>query len=263
MLTDVAALLIALVAIRIARRPADRRRTFGYYRFEILAAAVNAAVLFLVAFYILYEAYRRFREPPEIQSGGMLAVAVVGLIVNMLSVRVLRAGSEESLNVKGAYLEVWSDMLGSIAVIAAALVIRFTGWWPADPILALLIGLWVLPRSWTLLSQSVNILLEGVPEGLELQEIHDALAALPGVRQVHDLHVWALTSGRNNLTAHLMVDPTVRDPEEVRQAMAELLEKRFHITHSTVQVEVEGCESSDMDCTMCPPDQRQRLHDGP
>ncbi len=136
MRTDV----IALVALRIARRPVDRKRTFGYYRFEILAAAGNAAALFLVAFYILYEAWQRFREPPQIQSGWMLGMAAVGLVVNLLSMKVLAAGSKENLNLKGAYLEVWSDMLGSVAVIAGALVIQLTGWRQVDPILAVLLS---------------------------------------------------------------------------------------------------------------------------
>ena len=233
MLTDVMALIVALVAIRIGQRAADRKRTFGYYRFEILAAAFNAAVLFLVAFYILYEGYQRFREPPEIQTGGMLIVAAIGLVVNIASMMILRSGSESSLNMKGAYLEVWSDMLGSIGVIIAALVIRYTGWWPADPILAVLIGLWVLPRTWKLLGQSVNVLLEGVPEGIELQRLHDALAALPGVREVHDLHVWSLTSGRNSMTVHLVADV----PDTKLVAEAQRIAAEHEIEHASIQLD--------------------------
>lgn len=247
MLTDVTALLIALVAIRIARRPADRKRTFGYYRFEILAAAVNAAALFLVGFYILWEAYQRFRQPPEIETGGMLGVAVVGLVVNLVSMRVLRAGSQESLNMKGAYLEVWSDMLGSIVVILGALLIRFTGLWQIDPILAVLIGLWVLPRTWTLLSASVNILLEGVPEGLEIQEIDEALAAVEGVQTVHDLHVWAITSGKNSLTAHLVLDGS-HDAQQVLEAAGQMLEDRFGVSHTTLQTEAQDCQPEEPPC---------------
>ena len=168
MFTDTAALGIALAAIRIAKRVADKRRTFGYHRFEILAAAFNAMLLFGVAVYIVYEAYLRLKSPAEIQSTGMLAIAVVGLIVNLISMRVLAGGRDASLNVKGAYLEVWSDMLGSIGVIIGAIVIRYTGWSWVDSLVAILIGLWVLPRTWTLLKSSVNILLEGVPEELGL-----------------------------------------------------------------------------------------------
>ena len=233
MLTDVMALVVALVAIRIGERPADPRRTFGYYRFEILAAAFNAAVLFLVAIYILYEAYRRFSDPPEIQSGGMFIVATVGLAVNVASMLILRSGSKSSLNLRGAYLEVWSDALGSIGVIAAALIIRYTGWWAVDPILAVLIGLWVLPRTWQLLGESINILLEGVPKGIELEKLHDALAALPDVREVHDLHVWSLTSGRNSMTVHLVTE----NPNTSLVAEAQRVAREHDIEHASIQLE--------------------------
>lgn len=236
MLTDVSALFLALVAIRVGRRAPDARRTFGYYRFEILAAAFNAVVLFLVAFYILYEAYQRFRQPPAtIASGWMLAIATAGLIVNLVSIRVLRSGSSESLNVKGAYLEVWSDMLGSIAVIAAAIVIKITGWWPIDPILGVLIGFWVLPRTWTLLNESLNVLIEGVSSGVELQKLHDALAALPGVVAVHDLHVWSLTSGRNSLSVHLVASGPAAGLSLVQSAQA--IAAQHKIEHASIQVE--------------------------
>jgi cobalt-zinc-cadmium efflux system protein len=252
MLTDVAALVVSLVALRIAKRPADRQRTFGYYRFEILAAAVNAAVLFLVAFYILFEAYQRLRTPAPIQSAGMLGIAILGLLVNLLSMRVLRAGSEESLNLKGAYLEVWSDMLGSIGVIGAALLIRITGWRQIDPILAVVIGLWVLPRTWTLLSESINILLEGVPEGIVLEEIDMALRSLPGVRNVHDLHVWAITSGKNSLTAHLTIEAHGVGEQDVLTAAADMLEARFGTTHTTIQVERSGNPPDGESCLVSP-----------
>lgn len=234
MFTDVMALAVSLVAIRIGKRQADARRTFGYYRFEILAAALNASVLFLIAFYILYEAYRRFQDPPQIETGLMLIVATGGLIINIVSERILRASSSTSLNVKGAYLEVLADLLGSVAVIAAALVIRFTGLAWVDPLLGAAIGLWVLPRTWILLSQSVNVLLEGVPEGVELGRIQAALEALPGVREVHELHVWAITSGQNSLTAHLVVEGPP-DPSLVREAQRVALE--YGIEHTSVQID--------------------------
>ncbi len=262
MLTDVVALVIALMAIRIGKRPADRKRTFGYYRFEILAAALNAAVLFVVGFYILYEAYKRFQDPPEIQSTAMLIVASFGLFVNLLSMRVLQGGSAQSLNMKGAYLEVWSDLLGSVGVIVAALIIRFTGWWQADPVLAALIGLWVLPRTWTLLSQSVNILLEGTPEGLELSDVQEALLAVPGVCEVHELHVWAITSGRNSLTAHLSLDDSGRSEQEVREEAARVLRSRFDITHSTIQVEAESCRPAKASCSLGAAEEHSHSHEG-
>ena len=240
MLTDVTALLIALIAIRLARRPADSRRTFGYYRFEILAAVANAVALFLAALYILYEAVQRFQNPQPIASTGMLTVAVFGLIANLVSMRVLHAHAEHSLNLKGAYLEVWSDALGSVGVIIAAAVIQFTNWTPADPIVAIAIGLWVLPRSWTLLSESVNVLLEGVPRGLQLDAIHASLLAIPGVGDVHDLHVWSITTGKNTLTAHLTLDTPTFDTQAILQQANRAIES-FGITHSTVQIETTPC----------------------
>ena len=206
MFTDTMALAIAIAAIRLARMPADRKRTFGYYRFEVLAAALNAVLLFLVALYILYEAYERWITPRPIATLGMLAVAVTGLAVNLLGMRLLAADAGRNLNVKGAYLEVWADAVGSMGVIAGALVVHFTGYTRADPIVAVLIAFWVLPRSWALFRQSVNVLLEGVPEGVDLAQIDERLRAVPGVREVHELHVWALGSGRTSLTAHLILD---------------------------------------------------------
>lgn len=238
MLTDVAALAIAIVAIRIGKRPADTKRTFGYYRFEILAAAVNAILLFAVAIYILVEAYKRFQDPPQIETGWMLVVAVGGLVVNLVSMRLLSEGSEESLNVKGAYLEVWSDLLGSVGVILAGLAIRFLGWRQADPVLAALIGLWVLPRTWVLLSQSVNILLEGVPMGVEFQKLQDDLRALPGVTDVHDLHVWAITTGRNSMTVHLVADGDAMGILEAAVRVA----KEHGIQHTSIQIDAPNAD---------------------
>ena len=248
MFTDAAALAISLAAIRIARRPADKSRTFGYYRFEILAATFNAVILFLVALYILYEAYQRLRHPAPINSTGMLVVAAIGLVVNVIAIRLLKSGSNESLNVKSAYLEVWSDLLGSAGVIVAAAIIYFTGWQPIDSILAILIGLWILPRTWVLLKQSINILLEGVPEGLVVSEIDQALSALPGVTEVHDLHVWAITSGKTSLTAHLVIDATPRDQHAFLTSVSSMLEEKFDIHHSTIQIESRPCDSANPDC---------------
>lgn len=239
MFTDAAALGVSLVAIRIARRVADKRRTFGYYRFEILAAAFNASLLLIVAIYILFEAYQRLRSPGPIQSGGMLVVAIIGLVVNLISMRLLRAGSESSLNVKGAYLEVWSDMLGSAGVIVAALLIRGTGALWIDPVVAAAIGLWVVPRTWVLLKEAINILLQGVPKGIDPNAIELSLKSIEGVVRVHDLHLWSLTSGNNVLSVHVVVDLARRNEQEilasVRTAVA-----AFEIHDTTVQIEAEG-----------------------
>lgn len=244
MLTDTMALAIALFAIRMGRRPADARRSFGYARFEILAAAFNAAMLFAVAFYIFYEAVERLRQPAEIQSMAMLVIASLGLAVNLISMRLLASGKDDSLNVKGAYLEVWSDMLGSLGVIAGALLIRFTGWTWLDPLIAVAIALWVLPRTWTLLSASVNVLLEGVPEGVKLLNVDLALRSTPGVQDVHDLHIWAITSGKTNLSAHLLLTEGM-DAEQLRINVSALLSQQFGIRHSTLQCEFTPCDSGD------------------
>ncbi|TCZ61168.1 cation diffusion facilitator family transporter [Roseicella aquatilis] len=240
MATDATALAIAVAAVRIARRPADRRRTFGYHRFEVLAAAFNACLLFLVAAYILWEAVRRFREPAEVQSLGMLLVALAGLAVNAASMWLLRDRSEGSLNVKGAYLEVWADLLGSVGVVGAALVIRFTGWQWVDPVVGVAIGLWVLPRTWSLLKETTNVLLEGVPRGIDLDAVEQALLAVPGIAGVHDLHVWALSSGRVALSAHIEAGKALSREERLEAAVGRMLEAQFRITHAVVQVELPG-----------------------
>ena len=244
MFTDAAALAIALLAIRVAQKPPDRKRTFGYHRLEILAAAFNALLLMAVAVYILYEAWRRLQQPPDIHSATMIAIAVLGLVVNLVSMRVLASSQQDSLNMRGAYLEVWADMIGSIGVIAGALVIRFTGWSWVDPLVAVGIGLWVIPRTWSLLASSVNVLLEGVPEGLDVREVRAALLRIPGVTELHDLHLWALTSGRHTLTVHLVCGVGTEPAQTVLPAARAMLASQFGITHSTVQCETFRCEQA-------------------
>ena len=240
MLTDALALAVALVAIRVGRRAADRRRTWGYHRFEILAAAFNASLLFLVAIYILYEAYQRFREPAEVGSVGMLIVAAFGLLVNWISMRLLAGGSEGSLNVKGAYLEVWSDFLGSVAVIVGAVTIWATGWTWVDPVLGVGIAVWVLPRTWTLLSEAIDVLLESVPRGTDIDAVETAMRETAGVRDVHDLHIWTLTSGKVALSAHVVVDASLSREDRLEDAMGAMLAERFAISHVTIQAELVG-----------------------
>lgn len=240
MATDTLALMIALVAVRLSRRPPDARRTYGYARLEALGAMVNGGLLFVVAAYILWEAVARFRQPQEIASTGMLVIAAFGLLINLVSMRLLRAGSGESLNVKGAYLEVWADMLGSVAVIVGALLIRWTGWKLIDPILAVLIGLWVLPRTWVLMREAINVLLEGVPKGIQVDAVRARLCAHEGVRDVHDLHVWALASSTPALTAHVVVDEGV-DADALRRRLGSALHEEFGIDHVTLQIEADHC----------------------
>ena len=243
MFTDGAALAVALAAVRIGKRPADAKRTYGYYRFEILAAAFNAVLLFLVAVYVLYEAFERFQTPQAIESTGMVIVASIGLVVNLVSMRLLSGGKDTSLNVKGAYLEVWSDMLGSIGVIVGAVTIRYTGWLWIDTVIAVAIGLWVLPRTWILLKDSLNILLEGAPEGVGVAEVEAALTEVPGVASVHDLHIWSITSGKVSLTAHIVCASGAYG-EALLYQLRERLEERYHIHHSTLQLEVTPCEQA-------------------
>jgi cobalt-zinc-cadmium efflux system protein len=240
MFTDAAALAIALAAIKIGQRAADKQRTYGYRRFEILAAAFNAILLFVVAGYVLYEGVLRFFKPEAVGSLGMLVVASIGLMVNLIAMRVLVGGKDASLNIKGAYLEVWADMLGSLGVIAAAVAIYFTNWSWIDPIVAIGIGLWVLPRTWILLRDTTHILLQGVPRGMDLDAIRAAIGAVPGVAGVHDLHVWSVAGDDASLTAHIAI-ASGQDQTVVRKAVAELLEAQFKIHHSTLQTETESC----------------------
>ena len=242
--TDVIALAISLFAVRMSRKPADAKRTYGFARMEAIGALVNGGMLFLVAGYILWEAVGRFRQPPDVASTGMLVIAALGLVVNLISMRLLKAGSGDSLNVKGAYLEVWADMLGSVGVIGGAIIIMLTGWTLADPIIAVLIGLWVLPRTWTLLRAAGGVLMQSVPAGLDLDQVRDMMLAHPGVAKVHDLHAWALGSKEPVLTAHIILDDETQQPDVVRQSLATALTAAFDIEHATLQVDaasaVEG-----------------------
>src|SRR5438034_11207569 len=233
-LTDVGGLILALFAIWIASRPPTPEKTYGYYRVEILAALVNALVLLVVAGAILVEAYRRLRAPPDVLGGPMLAVAVVGLAANLGCAWLLHADAATSLNVRGAYLHVLSDALASVGVVAAALVVVATGWTLADPLASVAIALIIVPRTWGLLKQAVNVLLEGTPTHLDLGEIEEAITRVPGVQRVHDLHVWTLTSGREAMSAHVVVGD-LRDGERLIEALHAVLHTRFGIDHTTIQ----------------------------
>ena len=236
MLTDVGGLVLSLLAAWFARKPPTAANTYGYYRMEILAALANGVVLFGVAGIVLYEAYRRFWAPPEILGGPMLLIAIFGLAVNLTAMWLLHGGAGESLNLRGAYLEVLGDALGSIGVIAAAVVIQTTGFVLADPIISAAIGLFILPRTWGLMRQALHILMEGVPPHLNPAEIDAAMRVAHGVRAVHDLHVWTLTSGRDALSAHVLVED-LSDGQHVLGDLQALLRQRFGIEHVTIQLE--------------------------
>ena len=247
MLTDVAALFIALLAIKIGKKSSDVKRTFGYYRFEILAAAFNAVMLFVVAIYILIEAYQRLNQPANIDSNGMLVIAVIGLLVNFLSMLLLTAGKESSLNLKSAYFEVVSDALGSLGVIIGAIVIRFTGFASVDSIMAILIGLWVLPRAWVLLKESINILLEGVPKGIDINKLQLLAHEIEGVIDLHEIHVWAISSDKINLTAHVVIAPGY-DADAVLTQLRAMVHSKFNISHTTFQHERDQCLDGEDGC---------------
>jgi cobalt-zinc-cadmium efflux system protein len=245
MLTDAAGLGMALAAISAASRASTRgRRTFGLYRLEVLAALANAVLLLAVAGYVVWEAVRRFREPVDVPAGPILVVATVGLAVNLTGFLLLREGAQESLNVRGAYLEVLADALGSTGVIVAGLVIALTGWTWVDPAFAVALGLFILPRTWRLAGQALRVLVQAAPPHVDLRSLEADLAALPGVVDVHDLHVWTLTSDMEVATAHLQVRPGT-DTHAVLDQARVLLHERHRLDHATLQVEPSdhrGCD---------------------
>ncbi|MEO5965107.1 MAG: cation diffusion facilitator family transporter [Candidatus Limnocylindrales bacterium] len=235
-LTDVAGIVMALVAIWIAQRPATNGRTFGYLRIEILAAVANAVLLLGVAAFVLFEAWRRLSEPHEVASGPMLAFAVVGLTANAASLFLLRNAQRESLNMRGAYLEVMGDLAGSVAVIAAALVIALTGWTDADIVASVGIGLLILPRTFALLRDATDVLLEATPKGVDMEHVRAHVLDAPGVIDCHDLHAWTITSGMNVVSAHVVLEEGA-DPATALDALSECLADDFDIEHSTFQLE--------------------------
>ena len=243
MLTDVAGITLALLAVTYAARPPTDERTYGYYRLEILAAVLNAILLLAVAAFILFEAWQRWTDPPEVEGGAMLAFASVGLVANAVALWLLREGSQQSLNVKGAYLEVLGDLLGSVAVIAAAATIALSGWLRADAVASVAVALMILPRTWTLLREAVDVLLEATPKGIDLAEVRQHIQETPGVIDAHDLHVWTLTSGMPVLSVHVVVDDSVIDEGQsgtVLDALGVCLGSHFDVEHCTFQLEPVG-----------------------
>ena len=236
MLTDAVGVGLALLAIQVASRPATPEKSFGYYRLEILAAAANAVLLFGMAAFILYEAFQRLGEPPTVIGGPMLVIAVVGLAVNVVSVRLLADGARSSLNMRGAYLEVLGDLLGSVAVLVASGVILLTGWTLADPIASVVIALLVLPRAWALLREAIDVLLQATPKHVDLDEVRTHLLGAEGVADAHDLHAWTLTSGMTVVSAHVVMRPGA-DAASVLDEVCQCLADDFDMEHSTIQLE--------------------------
>jgi cobalt-zinc-cadmium efflux system protein len=244
LLTDAVGIGMALAAIGLANRgDADESRTFGLYRLEILAALANALLLFAVTAYVLVEAGLRLARAESVEAGPMLVVATLGLAVNVVSVMLLRGGARDSLNVEGAYLDVLADSVASLGVIAAALVIALTGFTRIDALVAIAIAVWIIPRAWRLAARSLRILIQAAPAGFDIGRLHDDLAAVPGVVDVHDLHVWTLTSEMDVASAHLMVGADT-DPHGVLDQARDVLRARYEIAHATLQVEPDdhtGC----------------------
>lgn len=235
-LTDAGGVALALFAIWLGGRPATIARTYGLYRVEIMAAALNAVALFAIAGFVLYEAWGRLSSEPEIQSGPMLVIAALGLAANVVSMLVLRNAQEHSLNMRGAYLEVMADTLGSIAVIGAAVVIGLTGFTQADAIASGIIGLLIVPRTWSLLRQATDVLLEASPRGVDMEEVRRHILETPGVGGVHDLHAWTITSGMNVVSAHIVIEDDARSGAVLDQ-LSSCLSGDFDISHSTFQLE--------------------------
>lgn len=243
MMTDASALIISWVALVLTKKPANAKKTFGYYRFEILAAIFNTGLLFMVGIYIFFQAIERYHQPQDIHPLAMSWIAGIGLLVNIITVGILQSSKNDSLMLKGAYLEVLSDMLSSFGVIIGGILIYFTNLKWIDTIIAILISIWILPRSWVILKESINILLESVPEHINTQSVHHAISNCSGVVNVHDLHIWSISHKRINLTAHVVIDKSC-DIAEMIVFIKEKLKTDFGIEHSTLQLEYEVCQES-------------------
>jgi cobalt-zinc-cadmium efflux system protein len=244
MLSDIAALALSLFAFRIAKRPATVSSTYGYHRVEILAALFNGLMLWLIVGVIFAAAYNRFFNPPEVASQGMMIVASLGLVVNIVAGAVLYDSHHHNLNLRGAFLHIVSDALGSVGAIVAGLIMLLTGWYVADPLISVLIGLLILHSSWSLVKESLSVLMQAVPKGIRLEDVQQALEEVEGVSKVHDLHVWAVTSDLFTLSAHAVVE-NGGDFHQVLNGIEDTLKERFNIEHTTIQLEVESREEQE------------------
>lgn len=250
MLSDAAALGLSYFAIKLGERKASTSKTFGYKRFEIIAAALNGITLILISLYIFYEAFKRFENPPEVQSGGMLVISSIGLLVNIIAAWILmRGGKDDNLNVKSAFLHVIGDMLGSVGAIIAALLMIFFGWGIADPIASVIVAILIIISGFRVTKESFHILMEGTPAHIETEKVKTALLQIPYVAEVHDLHIWSLTSGMPMLSCHISIeDAGIHDT--ILQKAQSILHDQFGIEHSTIQVEKKehGCPNHHGNC---------------
>lgn len=247
MLTDNLALMLSFFAMTFASRLATERRTFGFYRLEILAAFVNGIVLVLISIYIMYEAYLRTVNPQPVQGMLMLIIAVIGLVGNIIGMGFLHKHSHNSLNIRAAYLHIVGDALSSIGVVIGGVVILYTGWYLIDPVLSFLISLVIIYGAWALVKESVNILLESVPAHINIENIAAEIAKIDGVREAYHIHVWTITSGIYALSAHVLIDDRlVSSSRELNERIKALLSEKFKVGHSTIQLECERCDTSPM-----------------
>jgi cation diffusion facilitator family transporter len=244
MLVDALALALSLIALNLAKKPATTTRTYGFHRSEILAALANGVTLVLVAVYIFYEAYQRFRTPPTVQTTIMLAVAVTGLAANLVTMRLLHRARHSNLNVRAAFFHVLGDTLSSVGVIAGGVIIAVTGWKIVDPIIAIMIGIIILWGAVGLVRESVDILLETVPKHISLEKVTEVIKGVKGVVELHDLHIWTITSGIYALSTHILIqDQMLSRAGEITSAINRELAQKFNITHTTFQLENEKCEN--------------------
>ena len=249
MLTDVAALSLALFAAWFSARPATAAKTFGYYRLEILAALTNGVVLVLISLVVFYQAYRRWLAPAAVESHLLIAVAAGGLLVNLVCAWLLHGAHADDLNVRGAWLHVMGDALGSVGALAAGALIAFKGWYAADPLISVLIGCLIIWSSWHLIREATNVLLEGTPAHINLASVEEAILLTDGVEGVHDLHVWTIASGREALSAHVVHAPAVAQPA-LLNALRVKLHDRFGVDHLTIQMEAGAIEAEEIH--LCP-----------
>ncbi|MEX2126337.1 MAG: cation diffusion facilitator family transporter [Woeseia sp.] len=242
MLTDTMALGLAAVAFRVSAKPADAKRSYGYHRFQILAAFVNGLLLIGIVGWILMEAISRFMSPPAVMGRLMLVIAGAGLIVNVATFLVLHGGDQENMNIRGAALHVMGDLLGSMAAIVAAMTIIFTGWMPIDPLLSMLVAALILRSAWRLVKHSAHVLLEGAPEWFDVEQMRQRLSmAIPQIVSIHHVHVWGLTLQRLMLTMHVCVAARDNDATLIVRQVKRMLKDEFGIDHSTIEVEYEHC----------------------
>jgi cobalt-zinc-cadmium efflux system protein len=244
MLSDIGAMALSLFAFRMAKRPATHQSTYGFHRVEILAALFNGLTLWLMVGIIFAAAFNRFAEPPVVNSFGMMIVAVVGLLVNIAAAAILHGGHRHNLNLRGAFLHVVSDAVGSVGAIAAGVIMLTTGWYLADPLISMFIGGLILFSSWSLVKDSLSVLMQSVPKGIRLEEVRLTIEAVDGVSKVHDLHIWAVTSDIFTLSAHAVVT-NGEDFHQVLNNIEDTLKEHFNIEHTTIQLETESREEKE------------------